>query len=127
MSDRKINDLWMSGYCKDTVQTMNTIGTSHSRLAARMQYMKRHVVECERCAMANLAKGVEHDVAVELTKDGHPSALILFKSGMPSPVPYGSDEFGAALRKVLRDRGEGEKRAIEIMVFLANLKDGKEV
>ena len=117
----------MSGYCRDTVQTLSRIGFGPERAPERTNYIKRHAQECERCEMANVAKGVEHDVAVELSKNGYPTALMLFKSGMPSPVAYDSDEFGSALRKVLRARGAGEKRAIEILVFLANLKDGEEV
>ncbi len=127
MSQNKLKDVWMSGYCRETVRSLNEIGFGPEKAPARIDYIRSHVPECERCRMANIAKGVEHDVAVELTRTGHPSALMLFKSGMDSPVPYASEEYGTALRKVLAERGEGEKEAIEILIFLANLKDGKEV
>lgn len=123
----KTKQVWMSGYCRETVKNMHTIGYGQGSRRKRIEYLERHLPNCDRCQMANRMKNLEHDVAEYLTKNGHPTAMMNFASGKDSPVPYDSQEFHDAMESVMKDKGYSEQMMLETVTFLMAIKDGKEV
>jgi hypothetical protein len=59
----KLNDIWRSGYCEETVEA----GRFYAREPAkRVEWLRAHLPNCPACEYANTMKGVEARVAEKI-------------------------------------------------------------
>lgn len=77
-SETKINDLWCSGYCRETVEfAKSTFTMGEEGPEARVNFLTKHVAFCQDCTHANIMKQVEGMVAMKMG----PDAVALFATG----------------------------------------------
>ena len=58
---QKLNDVWRSGYCEETVEAGRRFATD---AAKRVAFLQEHVGSCDVCQFANIMKNVEHRTAI---------------------------------------------------------------
>lgn len=73
----KVDDIWRSGFCRQTVLHALTTDDSLQGSKARVEWLEEHIHECKDCYFANILKGEEAAVATEMG----PQALGAFARG----------------------------------------------
>lgn len=63
LSDKKINDVWKSGYCRATVDHAAQTDNSATGSRRRIAFLTAHVDKCSDCGFAALLKAMEAEVA----------------------------------------------------------------
>lgn len=101
LSNKKINDMWRSGYCMTVINHARATNDTIEGSARRMMFLTQHVESCETCRYATMAKEIEHDVARRLG----PRAERLFLHGEdPRNNPKWKPAIEAAVRAVKEGR-----------------------
>lgn len=59
----KLNDIWRSGYCEETVEMGRFYANDPAK---RVAWLRTHIQTCPACEYANVMKGVEAKVAEKL-------------------------------------------------------------
>ena len=61
--EQKLNDVWCSGYCAETVEAGRRFADDPEK---RIAHLTAHIGECQSCQYANFMKGLERNVAEEI-------------------------------------------------------------
>jgi hypothetical protein len=74
----KINDMWWSGYCHETIEVaIRSFNDEDGGQAQRLAWLGEHIHECKECSRANLWKALEAELARRIS----PEALHKFFQG----------------------------------------------
>lgn len=61
LTNAKINDIWHSGFCDETIEHARL--TTEADSQARIDFLRIHLKTCADCRNANIMKTVEHETA----------------------------------------------------------------
>ena len=90
LTKEKINDIWRSGYCRQTVKQAQQTSNTPAGARERLHYLQLHITNehCEDCDFANRLKALESVVAQRMGS----KAYALFLHGGDITKTTGRDE-----------------------------------
>lgn len=98
LTHQKLQDLWRSGYCADTVRHAATTEMGEVGSEERIKFLKQHIQKCECCRNANMMKALEENVA----RLCGGKALVMFYLGVGPEQVVDRATFEAATEAVIR-------------------------
>lgn len=95
MPQAKLDDMWMAGFCAQTIRHAAGTDTGASGRVERLRFMRTHILACPECRLAMVSKNLEQDVAHAMGK------LEMFERG---ECITGEPGFHRALKMIVTDR-----------------------
>jgi hypothetical protein len=107
LSNRKINDMWRSGFCLKVIDHARTTSDTVEGAARRMMFLQQHLINCENCRLATMWKDIEASVSERMG----PQALRSFYNGEDITELAG---FKVALHAMVDKVMQGQARARDL-------------